>query len=90
VRPTSEQIAAEQLLFRYRVARQAYLKTRDFWAGDVEIDFGTWPIIRADDGADDFYRAVFYGEAMGSMSAGDLQQLRTWVVRGEGHLPIRG
>jgi hypothetical protein len=90
-RPINAQIAAQQLLFRYRVARMAYLKGRNFGrptvAGDFVFDLRRSPIITADDDAHDFYRAVFHGEPTDSIRAGDLNQIRQWVLRAEGELP---
>jgi hypothetical protein len=88
VRQINAQIAAQQLVFRYRVARMAYLKGRD---GDViggfDVDLSSLPIVTGDRDAPEFYLAVFHGEPMNSMSTGDLEQIRQWVLRGESELP---
>lgn len=88
VKQINAQIATQQLLFRYRVARRVYLQEHDRGAAsDFVVDLSMSPPITGDHDANDFYRAVFYDEPTNSMSTGDLDQIRKWVLRGQGELP---
>jgi hypothetical protein len=88
VRQINAQIAAQQLVFRYRVARMAYLKRHDGGIiGGFDVDLGSSPIVTADRDAPEFYLAVFHGEPMNSMSTRDLDQIKQWVLHGESEFP---